>query len=79
MALDVMQDFSVPGISMWLLQVIKEDAHPNVVGTALDRLVEIGTPDHVDAIRGAEARFPDDPFIAFAANRAMNAITRDAS
>ena len=74
MAIDILQDLGHPSAPGWLANVLKQDPHANVVGAAIDRLVEIGTNDHCDALRDAARRFADDPFIAFAAAEAIKAI-----
>ena len=74
MAIDILQDLGHPSAPEWLENVLKQDPHANVVGAAIDRMVEIGTIDHCDALRDAARRFADDPFIAFAAAEAIKAI-----
>jgi HEAT repeat protein len=53
-------------VPQWLLQVLQRDAVVNVVAAAIEVLAEVGQPDHVPALRQAQARFPDDEFVAFA-------------
>ena len=56
----------------WLLQVLQREAHVNVVAAALEVMAEIGRPEHVDALQAVRQRFPDDPFIAFAVDMALD-------
>ena len=74
MAIDILQDLGHPSAPDWLETVLKQDLHANVVGAAIDRMVEIGTTDHCDALRSAAERFADDPFISFATDQAIKAI-----
>ena len=74
MAIDILQDLGHSAAPEWLGEVLKQDTHQNVVGAAIDRMVEIGTPDQCNALRAAAERFQDDPFIAFASAEAIKAI-----
>jgi len=74
MAIDILQDLGHPDAPSWLAAVLEHDDHQNVVGAAIDRMVEIGTPVHCDALRKAALRFASDPFIAFATNEAIRSI-----
>ena len=74
MAIDILQDLGHPSAPDWLEDVLKQDPHANVVGAAIDRMVEIGKIDHCDTLRDAARRFGNDPFIAFAAAEAIKAI-----
>lgn len=76
MALDVLQDLELPQTSKYLADVLMNDNHPNVVGTALDRMAEIATRENLDAITAAAKRFPDDPYIAFVSDNIRDAIQR---
>jgi len=58
----------------WLLQVLQQDDAVNVVAAAYEVLAEVGAPDHIPALRAAQARFADDPFIGFAADMAIERI-----
>lgn len=74
MAIDILQDLDHPSAPAWLGDVLLQDENQNVIGTAIDRLVEIGTAEQCDALHAAAKRFPNDPFIAFAAEQAILAI-----
>jgi HEAT repeat protein len=58
-------------VPTWLMQVLQHDQQVNVVAAAIEVLAELGSPEHVDALRAASRRFADDPFIAFAADMAV--------
>jgi HEAT repeat protein len=63
-----LHDQRVPG---WLRQVIERDQDANVCGVAVDVLAEVAGPDMSDALEALPARFPDDPFLAFAVQLAL--------
>lgn len=79
MAVDALQDLRCEECVSWLADLLMSETHPNVVGAALDRLVEIGSHHEADVIRSVPARFPDDPFIAFASERALQSLMQDQS
>ncbi|OYU98771.1 MAG: PBS lyase [Burkholderiales bacterium PBB5] len=58
----------------WLLQVLQQDDAVNVVAAAYEVLAEVGAPGHIPALRAAQTRFADDPFIGFAADMAIERI-----
>lgn len=58
----------------WLLHVLQHDAEVNVVAAAIEVLAEVGTPADGPALKAASHRFPDDPFIEFAADMALQRI-----
>ncbi len=49
-----------------LLSLIDADAAANVCAAAIEVLAEIGDRDALPALARCAARFPDDPFLAFA-------------
>lgn len=61
-------------VPAWLLQVLQHDAHVNVVAAAIEVLAEAGSPEHIGALRTAQKRFADDPFIGFAVDMAVQRI-----
>jgi hypothetical protein len=58
----------------WLARVIAADAHVNVCAAAVDCLAEVGDGRAVTALAALPARFPDEPFIAFAVATAIRRI-----
>jgi HEAT repeat protein len=58
----------------WLVGVIERDTHVNVCAAAADALAEIGGPEAVEPLRALAARFPDEPFLAFAIETALRRI-----
>ncbi|WP_407527917.1 HEAT repeat domain-containing protein [Methylobacterium oryzisoli] len=63
-----------PEAAALALRALAEDDHVNVCAAALDVLAEIGTPETIPAIDAAVARFPDEPFLRFAARAAKRRI-----
>jgi len=61
-------------VADWLAQVLLNDPAVNVVGSALEVLAEVGTPDSLPALRSAAQRFSDDAFIVFAIDFATERI-----
>jgi hypothetical protein len=58
----------------WLEHVLMQDDAVNVVGAALEVLAEVGTVDSLPALRAAARRFPDDAFVGFAVDLAVERI-----
>jgi HEAT repeat protein len=61
-------------VPLWLTQVLKGETEANVVGAALDVLVEVGGPELRPVLEQTRARFADDPYIVFAADVALERI-----
>ncbi|KUL35832.1 HEAT repeat domain-containing protein [Actinoplanes awajinensis] len=55
----------------WLVQMISEDPDPNVVAAAIGALLEGATVMHAPVIEAAARRFPNDPFLSFAARMSL--------
>jgi HEAT repeat protein len=63
-----LHDPRVPG---WLLDVVADDPDANVCGAAIGELADVGDETACTVIEAAAARFPSDPFIAFAARTSV--------
>jgi HEAT repeat protein len=74
-AVNVLVSLRHPAAADYPRRARAEDGHVNVVAAAIDVLAEIGTPDMVPDIEAAAARFPDAPFLHFAARAARRRIT----
>jgi HEAT repeat protein len=74
-AVNVLVSLRHPEAATYARRVLAADAHVNVVAAAIDVLAEIGTPEMVPEIEAAAARFPDAPFLHFAARAASRRIT----
>lgn len=61
-------------VPAWLVQVLHQDEHVNVVAAALEVLAEVGGTDELPALRAARDRFDNDAFIQFAADLAISRI-----
>jgi len=73
-AIDILQQLAHPQTPHWLLSVLKDETHINVVATAVDRLAEVGTPDMVADLNRLLEKFPDEPYLTFAVNTAIKRI-----
>lgn len=62
-------------VEAWLIEVIEQDNHVNVCATAVDLLGEVGSSQASKALENLKARFPDEPYISFAADLALKRIT----
>ncbi len=58
----------------WLEVVLRCDPHVNVCAAAVDGLAEMGDRASRPALAALPARFPDEPFIAFAVQAALARI-----
>jgi HEAT repeat protein len=74
MALDIVQSLPHPDAPRWLADVVQHDGVVNVVGVALDRLAEVGTPDLLPILVEAKQRFADEPYIQFAVDIVVRRI-----
>jgi HEAT repeat protein len=73
-AVNIMESLRHPEVEAWLIQVISNDQHINVCATALDLLSEVGTDAALDAVKQVNRRFPNEPYIQFAADLAIKRI-----
>ncbi|MET0026918.1 MAG: HEAT repeat domain-containing protein [Candidatus Thiodiazotropha sp.] len=76
-AIDILQLLAHPDTPKWLLSVLKDETHINVVAAAVDRLAEVGTPEMVEEILSLKQRFPDEPYLHFAVDTAVQRIRGD--
>jgi len=75
-AVNILESLRHPDIEKWLIKVIREDGHLNVCATAADLLSEVGTEAANDPLEALKQRFPDEPYIAFVADLALQRIRR---
>jgi hypothetical protein len=61
-------------VESWLIEVIEADPHVNVCATAVDLLGEVGSAAAREALLGLKDRFPDEPYVHFAADLALRRI-----
>jgi HEAT repeat protein len=60
--------------SQLLANLIEREGNPNVCAAAIEVLAETGTSASLPALMRCAARFPDDPFLAFAIKAACDRI-----
>jgi HEAT repeat protein len=73
---NLMAELRHPAVGDWLLQVLRADAHANVVAAAMEALAEAGDERHLEPLGQAAQRFPQEPFLGFAAEIAIARIRR---
>lgn len=67
----ILADLPHPEAHGWLLLMIEDDPHPNVVSSAVDALLPSATADDIPLLERAAGRFPDDPFLRFTVQTAL--------
>ncbi len=73
-AINVLESLRHAEVEHWLVDVIARDPSVNVCATAVDLLSEVGTPAAEQALEALKLRFPDEPYIAFAADLALKRV-----
>ena len=73
-AVNILQSLKSPTVPDLAVKVISTDPHVNVCAAAVDVLAEVGRPEMAGALRDVTARFPDQPFLAFAVRTALKRI-----
>ena len=73
-AVNILESLRHEDVEAWLIEVINNDPHVNVCGTAVDLFSEIGTEAALEPLEQLKARFPDEPYIEFAVNLALKRI-----
>jgi HEAT repeat protein len=73
-AVNILESLRHRQVEEWLTKVIEEDPHVNVCATAVDLLGEVGTTSAQVALEKLKTRFPDEPYISFAADLALKRI-----
>lgn len=76
-AIDILQVLAHPKTPQWLLSVLKDETHINVIATAVDRLSEVGTPDMIDNLEAIKQRFPNEAYLSFAVDTAIHRIREE--
>jgi HEAT repeat protein len=72
---NLLGDLRHPQVPRWLAQVLRSDVEVNVVGAALEVLIEVAGPDALPALHDAKRRFADDAYIVFSADLAIERLT----
>ncbi|MBF7073187.1 HEAT repeat domain-containing protein [Glaciecola sp. MH2013] len=73
-AIDILQVLAHAKTPEWLLSVLKDETHVNVVAAAVDRLAEVGTASMVRDIEEVKTKFSDEEYLMFACNTAIRRI-----
>lgn len=73
-SVNILESLRHPDVERWLIEVISHDIHVNVCATAVDLLGEVGTEAALEPLEALKRRFPDEPYIAFAADLALKRI-----
>lgn len=76
-AVNILESLCHPSVEEWLVEVISIDEHINVCATAVDLLGEVGSQKALDSLSQLKDRFPDEPYIQFAADLAIKRINGD--
>lgn len=71
---NLLGDLRHPKVPQWLAQVLQQEQQVNVVGAALEVLVEVGGPEALPALRSAQQRFAGNDYIGFSAALAIERI-----
>ena len=73
-ALDILQKLAHIQIPEWLIGVVNNEQHVNVLATAVDRLAEVGTAEMVPELEALKQRFSSENFLCFAIDMAITRI-----
>ncbi len=76
-AVDILQVLAHPQTPEWLLSVLKDETHINVIATAVDRLAEVGTLEMLPELEAIKQRFPEEAYLAFAVDTAIRRIKEE--
>lgn len=76
-AINILRDLRNQKTIGWLCQVLENDDHANVVGTALDHSMELVNHAMRPAIEQAMARFYSDTYVTFVGNLLLDRLERD--
>lgn len=76
MAVDVLRMLAHADAPRWLGTLLADETHPNVAGVAVDRLAEIGGPEHLPVLATVRQRFAAEPYITFSVDFVVDRIKR---
>lgn len=71
LTVNLLQELQHPRVVDWLLRVLDQERQVNVVAAAVEVLTELAEPRAIAPLRAARDRFPDEPFLAFAIDMAL--------
>ncbi len=75
-AVNILESLRHPDVQSWLIGVIERDPDLNVCATAVDLLGEVGSEAARLPLGSLKRRFPDQPYIQFAVDLALNRISQ---
>ncbi|MFG6467007.1 HEAT repeat domain-containing protein [Roseateles sp. BYS87W] len=73
-AVNLLGELRHANVPRWLQQVLRHEAHVNVVAASLEVLAEVGSTADLPALVSVRERFGSDAFIQFAADVAISRI-----
>ena len=73
-SVNILESLQHPSVEQWLMDVIRDDQHINVCGTAVDLLGEVGTSSALIDLENLSLRFSEEPYIQFATKLAISRI-----
>ena len=73
-SVDVIGAIRHPDAALWLHDVVLNDKNINVVGTAIDKLSEIGNSETLEVLDKVSARFSNEAYIQFAIRCVRHAV-----
>jgi HEAT repeat protein len=78
LACELLRSAQAPLATALLVERLEQDPQPNVCAAAVEVLAEVGTPDALAPLAACAARFPQEPFLAFATRAAAERIRSQA-
>jgi HEAT repeat protein len=78
LACDLARVMIWPEAPRLLCSLVESEPQANVCAAAVEALAEIGDAEAVPSLARCAARFPDDPFLAFAIKAATDQLSRQA-
>lgn len=73
-AIDILQELAHPNTPQWLLSVLKDETHVNVVSTAIDRLAEVATNEMEPDLLNVKIKFAEHDYVQFAVDMALSRL-----
>ncbi len=73
-AVNILESLRHPHVEQWLIDVVENDSNVNVCAAAVDLLGEVGTEKASSSLHTVKDRFPNEPYIFFAADLALKRI-----
>ncbi|MGN7614019.1 HEAT repeat domain-containing protein [Magnetococcales bacterium HHB-1] len=76
-AVDILRELAHPEAPLWLEAVLDTEPEVNVCASVVDCLAEVGNLGSIPAIQSTLERFPEQPFLKFAADMAIKRIRNE--